>query len=408
MSDNHHHQRPPHLQATVPKAKATGRKGIGFGVPSPGTLVHAASIGATLSQPTMMPMIVKEPSHHDILMGRGGRNNRHPGNKNLRTLTRLFADEYNACPRMDKPSIHIKIIQRINQMRPPGRFLEYNKAVSAWVVVDVARAREKVSQHLRDAVKRSMTSDITSHDETEMQDQPLMINPQMKAYYNQTIALHNPRFKEHNKFTQMIPQQRAPLPQNPLQFNNIVKSQMQMQAYHTQIAPLPPAPHPQIPLSIFSATHINPPAIQQIQNVEKKATQTNWSSSSSSRKRGEDPPIESEKSFTHLKDEQQEGGAQESCHDEQNPLLQVNKLNKPPPAQQSTSFDDELNPHRSHGKDSTSSTPGFDRSSSYLAALPLLSLRDGSYRNNTEERGLEPNGINEGRRRGLEPHGIDP
>ena len=61
-------------------------------------------------------------------------------------------------------------------------------------------------------------------------------------------------------------------------------------------------------------------------------------------------------------------------------------------------------------KISSKKIPTYDeeeiRATYHLAALPLLSLREGTYQNN-ERRGLEPNGINQGRR-GLEPQGIDP
>ena len=99
-------------------------------------------------------MFFLAPNQHDILMGRGGRNNRHPGNLMLRRLSQQFANEYDECPRMEKPIIHNKVVHLIKQMRPPGHFLELDRTVKAWVEVNEDRAREKVSQHLRDAVKK--------------------------------------------------------------------------------------------------------------------------------------------------------------------------------------------------------------------------------------------------------------
>jgi hypothetical protein len=93
------------------------------------------------------------PNHNDVLMGRGGRNNEHPGNVQLRSFALQNASTYNECPRLEKHKIYCSLVEKVKATSPPGRFLRQDPKTRLWHEVDDKKAREKASQHLRDATK---------------------------------------------------------------------------------------------------------------------------------------------------------------------------------------------------------------------------------------------------------------
>lgn len=106
------------------------------------------------------------PHENDILLGRGGYNNRHIGNQKLRELARAYSSHYQASSKKGKASLSRELVQQIHLQNPPGRFLKKEegvwedgkfkkkkkKAKGAWVEVNDEYAKEKVSQVLRDAI----------------------------------------------------------------------------------------------------------------------------------------------------------------------------------------------------------------------------------------------------------------
>jgi len=92
------------------------------------------------------------PHHHDVLMGRGGKNNQHAGNENLRDMARAMRDRYKASAKKGKSNMSRELVQNVRDLDPPGRFLKRNPVTSDWEDVGDEIAREKVSQVLRDAV----------------------------------------------------------------------------------------------------------------------------------------------------------------------------------------------------------------------------------------------------------------
>ena len=94
-----------------------------------------------------------KPHHNDVLMGRGGKNNAHVGNKQLRQFARELGLSYYHCPRLKKEGIYKELVKRIKQLDPPGRFLRQDKLTLLWVEVGEKEEWSKASQHLRDAAK---------------------------------------------------------------------------------------------------------------------------------------------------------------------------------------------------------------------------------------------------------------
>lgn len=86
-----------------------------------------------------------EPS--DVLCGRGGETNHHPGNVQYRLLVKAFQPLYVAAKRRDKPLIAQCIVYSVRQVG--GRFLKRAND-KEWKDVGNTKAREKTSQALRE------------------------------------------------------------------------------------------------------------------------------------------------------------------------------------------------------------------------------------------------------------------
>lgn len=90
------------------------------------------------------------PRDEDVLFGRGGRTNHHPGNKRLREIVDKYRDTYHRAKKVDKPKVSKLIVGALRSARPPSRFLRMNEATTRWEDVGDKRAAEKVSQTLRE------------------------------------------------------------------------------------------------------------------------------------------------------------------------------------------------------------------------------------------------------------------
>jgi hypothetical protein len=95
--------------------------------------------------------IVVQPN--DVLCGRGGETNHHPGNIRYRSLVKAYQKLYLLAKRRDKPKIAQCIVVSVRGVN--GRFLKRTKSAnsaggSAWVDVGNVKAREKTSQALRE------------------------------------------------------------------------------------------------------------------------------------------------------------------------------------------------------------------------------------------------------------------
>jgi hypothetical protein len=84
---------------------------------------------------------------NDILSGRGGGTNLHPGNRNFRDLINLHRKSYLQAKKNEKPAISRSIVKSIRQRG--GRFLKKDGKSGVWLEIGDAGAREKTSQALR-------------------------------------------------------------------------------------------------------------------------------------------------------------------------------------------------------------------------------------------------------------------
>ncbi len=161
-----------------------------------------------------MDSIVVKPHENDILLGRGGNNNKHIGNEKLRTLARSQVERYRNSTKKDKSKISRELVFYIRNMHPPGRFLKRNAFSEQWEDVGDDIAREKTSQALRDAV--SIHSDVKSTSSAPTVDnQPLppipsaqnsaqlppVINPFFSSNMQNSMTSASDRFSGSGKYS---------------------------------------------------------------------------------------------------------------------------------------------------------------------------------------------------------------
>jgi hypothetical protein len=83
----------------------------------------------------------------DVLSGRGGGTNVHPGNRNFRDLINLHRRAYLKARKNDKPAISRAIVRAIRDNN--GKFLKKDEKSGLWFEIGDDAAREKTSQALR-------------------------------------------------------------------------------------------------------------------------------------------------------------------------------------------------------------------------------------------------------------------
>jgi len=94
---------------------------------------------------------IQTPHANDVLYGRGGRTNHHPGNRRYRALVKAKNVCYNSTIRPERGSVaHQTVTEWRTTQRPPGRFLKFNQKSGMWDDVGDAKAREKTAQLFRE------------------------------------------------------------------------------------------------------------------------------------------------------------------------------------------------------------------------------------------------------------------
>jgi len=109
-------------------------------------------------------MVTNNPESrpNDILFGRGGYTNNYPGNIIFRDLIRKHELSYLSVSKSEKATMIDNILTKIRSMTPPGRFLKKDTATEKWYDVGDERAREKISQALREKAPKFKKSQETN------------------------------------------------------------------------------------------------------------------------------------------------------------------------------------------------------------------------------------------------------
>jgi hypothetical protein len=113
---------------------------------------------------------IKDPHDNDVMYGRGGGTNHHPGNKRYRKLVEDRKLDYVNSKRLDKPLVALDIIRVWRAQEPPGRFLKLDEKTGLWTDVGDKKAREKTSQALREKaplIRKQQEEELTGEDDEE-------------------------------------------------------------------------------------------------------------------------------------------------------------------------------------------------------------------------------------------------
>jgi hypothetical protein len=109
--------------------------------------------------PNVLPSLAPVPVHAeaDVLFGRGGLTNAHPGNVRYRAIVASLRPDYASASRLGKPRVARRIVQALRGKGSapcwggdPARFLRRSPVDGRWYDVGDAAAAEKVSQGLRE------------------------------------------------------------------------------------------------------------------------------------------------------------------------------------------------------------------------------------------------------------------
>ncbi|KAL3756236.1 hypothetical protein ACHAWU_007187 [Discostella pseudostelligera] len=119
---------------------------------------------------------ITNPHNNDVLCGRGGVVNSHPGNEQYREIVERKKRIYlTARFKREKRLIASSIVQEIRSMDPPGRFLIKDPIKNnVWHEIGDEKAREKTSQALRENasnVRKEMEVEILEKRRLEMQEE---------------------------------------------------------------------------------------------------------------------------------------------------------------------------------------------------------------------------------------------
>lgn len=157
---------------------------------------------------------------NDVLSGRGGGTNVHPGNRNFRDLINLHRRAYLKARKNDKPAISRAIVRAIRESN--GKFLKKDEKSGLWYEIGDDAAREKTSQALRQRApemrkllfdaeleEARMAADHSQQQQQQQQQRMMMGMPQMPA---QMQMAHNPMLNQ--AFMAMAGKGGAPGPSN--------------------------------------------------------------------------------------------------------------------------------------------------------------------------------------------------
>ena len=157
---------------------------------------------------------ITNPGQNDILCGRGGGTNAHPGNIKFRKLVAAHKLRYLAASKSDKPGVARDVVREWRSMDPPGRFLakvdpsksgddNNNNNVTYWADVGDKKAREKASQCLRERngaaneAVAALVKTVTANGDACPEDYATLMNKAalVKAQNELTIQQQNEMMK---------------------------------------------------------------------------------------------------------------------------------------------------------------------------------------------------------------------
>lgn len=120
-----------------------------------------APTGPLAASPHDADLSVSSFHEKDILCGRDKLSFQHPGNRWLRNLIHCYRERYQNAPLRDlKTRITCEIASIVES--EGGRFLKYDNDLCAWIEVDDAGIKDKISHALRSAKAPKQRNSINS------------------------------------------------------------------------------------------------------------------------------------------------------------------------------------------------------------------------------------------------------
>ena len=123
---------------------------------------------------------VEKPNDRDVLCGRGGLTNTHPGNAWYRNLVRANRPYYRSSPKHGKILVAKAIVNHVFSQNPPCRFLEKLNTNGKWYPVNWKRSVDKTSQALRER-ERHLDSPLREEDTAELAEQMILLKNAMTS-----------------------------------------------------------------------------------------------------------------------------------------------------------------------------------------------------------------------------------
>ena len=113
--------------------------------PKPPTNQYAAPYSRRFGKPLLTPgdcqELIREATQNDVICGRGGAINNHPGNQRFRKFINEFKYQYLHESKQTKPKVAMSVLELVKQSTPPGRFL--HKCEKGYLECSEDRAKEK-------------------------------------------------------------------------------------------------------------------------------------------------------------------------------------------------------------------------------------------------------------------------
>jgi len=114
---------------------------------------------------------INNPHDNDVLCGRGGGSQNHPGNDYYRNMISSNKYRYLSSNKLGKRGIALELVSVIYTMDPPGRFLEKNELNQTYDDIGEERAVVKVSQALREGapnIRKQIAADRTAREQAAL------------------------------------------------------------------------------------------------------------------------------------------------------------------------------------------------------------------------------------------------
>ena len=174
---------------------------------------------------------IRSPNHNDVLSGRGGGINSHPGNRIFREWVKARKEEYNLSgSKAEKAKIANEVIALVKAQNPPGRFLQRGTSSVTgptwWLELDESKALSKTSQALREGAPK-----IRAEHQDELEERgikvPVRRNSKKRSApttgstddvaasirdINESIKRHKASSQEHVFMYPEITEQQEPTP----------------------------------------------------------------------------------------------------------------------------------------------------------------------------------------------------